>query len=849
MEPTNIKEFELFLTNKSIEELSTFSTKTTPKTKLQILAKEYLEKTTNSHEKDELKMKSWFLLPESSSTNETNLALSTLHLSPAVKKEVLKNSTRKGEEWRITHLNHIGIDSNAKIFKILTLACEQGNKHLVRTLLKENVNIYLTDKYHNTLLHKAADDPKIGALLIRAGIYVDTKNYRDETPLHRACIEGNYNLAYRLIQMGAYVEAKNKDGATPLHLAFQNGHLKIGARLIEEGATIYTYDHELKGPLEYLRQNDYDSALGFLKDYCRKNKIDVFAAAIEFGFDDYAISLYEEMEKEYYLSPFLNELDKDNLTPLLRATDHHPPSLKLIKFLISKGADINLINSRGNSPLFNVLKQRPIDLNILKLMKKEGADFSQVTISGQNALHLAVFALPHQEEIVEFLIKEGPIDVNSQDNEGVTPLHLACFSPQPSPKFVKLFLNYGADVSHEDVKGRSVLEVASMNPVVSQGVVDQLIKAGARYDTVSKGEHVKISALLKMRGLSLPSEETKEYDQEYILRTLLVASWGIAKHTSTMEDTPIEFEGGYRQISETQNIELLEAYNEQTGKALDLDGVLETIEKGFEASRKDPVEISKLFKEGKPLIFNTGWHEHAISVVFYGDYMLICNRGDSKKDSSVKVFKINRKSFELSKENIEKLQKGDLPTSKAGATFFYKTLPISLGYKKGQLDLIASSIEQKCDQSAQKTGNCWWLAPKAADMALIMVKSLVDQKTTPDVISQVRAYRQSLDSGDAIYKHFSEFGRLTLLKKYIDRPENDQTSRDHELIKKIEKKLSSKKWKHIFESESPAVFSSISDLAGPNKSNLPLFTREEVTNWFIQYRERYGLNKDYQQAA
>lgn len=848
MEPSNTKDLELFLTNNSIKELTNFTTKKAQKTDIQALAREYFKTPTSNHEKDELKVKSWFLLSESSLTKESGAFLSTLKLSPALKKEILKGSTRKGEEWRISHLANMGIDVDTHADKILALACEQGNKHLVKSLLQKRVNIHLTDKYRNTLLHKAADDPKIGALLIRAGIFVDSKNYRDETPLHRACIDGNYHLAYRLIQMGANLEAKNKEGSTPLHLAFQNGHIKIGARLIEEGATIFSYDHKLRGPLDYLRESDYKSALGFLKDYCHKNKIDLLSAAIEFGFDDYAISLYKEMEEEYYLGPFLNEFDKDDLTPLLRAASHHPPNLKLIKFLINKGADINLRNSQGESPLLNVIKQRPIDLDILTFLKKKGADFSQVNSSGQTALHLAVFSLPHQGEVIDFLIKEGQIDVNSQDNTGATALHLACSSPQPSPEFIKVFLNNRADVSLEDKKGRTPLEAVSMSFAPSQGVVDQLLNAGARFDIVSRKKHIKISTLLKMKGLSLPSQETKEYDEEYILRTLLVASWGITKHLTTMGDHSIDLEGGYHEIAQSQNRELLKMFNEQTGASLDRDKVLETIERGYEAGHKDPTEISKLFKEGKPLIFITGWHKHAISVVFYGDYLLICNRGDYQKASSVKVFKIHRKSFELSKENIGYLQRGNFPTSKAGATFFYKTLPNSLGYKKGEFDLIVSSIERKCDQSEQKTGNCWWLGPKSADMALIMIKSLVDQEPTSDVITQVKAYRQSLDSGDTIYKHFSEFGRLALLKKYIKRPD-DAIPRDHELIKKIDKKLHSKKWKLIFENQSPAVISSFNNLTGPSKQDLPLFTREEVTEWFSQYREMYRLNEEYEPAA
>lgn len=744
MDPSiNSTNFEQFLINHTLDEICTISNNLSKeaetKKKLETIAKDYFEKDTEeSPEKNKLKIKSWFLLSATSLTLESEKFLSSIKITPQLKKAMIKNSAREGEDWRIQRLDGIAINLRLPTQRnqLLALACEQGNAHLVTTLLGEHLaktpskNHNFSERFENALLFKAADKQEIVYLLIEAGINIDAKNFKGETALHQACAEGNADKISNLLLLGANTYAKDLNGLTPLHLAFKNDYIEAGAKIVNRfPAILLCYDHLNRTPLDYLREKDETKALKFLEILCERKDYDLLATSIKYGFANYAISLLIEKEKTEDLRIFLNSPKGKKL--LLKATDSIPPNLDLIKFLISKGADPNVVDSKGDLPIFNILKNPPIDLSILNLLIQAGASLTALT-------------------------KDG----------------------------------------------------------------------------------VQVSAEIKFHGIDLHSPDTERYDEEYLLRKVLSGSWGI-KHKSPMEagGPPISFQGGTGEFGKIQNIELLKGYKDQIGSFADLDDLFQVIEEATNASCKNPKEVAKLFKDGKPLIFNTGWSEHVVSVVFYDDYMLVCNRGDVRKESAVSVFKINRESFDLTEENILRMQMANAP-SIGGAQFLYEVLPLSLGYDRNEQDPIAEIIESHCLRKDQKTGNCWWLGPKTANMALIMIKSLVDQQSTP--------YEEVLRTGDIIYKHYSEYSRLMLLKKYIERPQNE-IPRDHELIKNIALKLESKKWQYIFKTKtSPAVVASLNDLLGPKNEVLPLFTKKEVRGWLKEYRDLYRLNDHYE---
>ena len=60
----------------------------------------------------------------------------------------------------------------------------------------------------------------------------------NNTPLHRAALEGNLDLVISLVNSGANINAVNTVGKTPLHMAAGRGHTEIVKYLIDHGADV-----------------------------------------------------------------------------------------------------------------------------------------------------------------------------------------------------------------------------------------------------------------------------------------------------------------------------------------------------------------------------------------------------------------------------------------------------------------------------------------------------------------------------------------------------------------------------------------------------------------------------------
>ncbi|XP_074843625.1 tonsoku-like protein [Carettochelys insculpta] len=64
------------------------------------------------------------------------------------------------------------------------------------------------------------------------------RNDRGETPLHRACIDGNLRRVHFFLEQGHPLNPRDYCGWTPLHEACNHGHLEIMRLLLERGASI-----------------------------------------------------------------------------------------------------------------------------------------------------------------------------------------------------------------------------------------------------------------------------------------------------------------------------------------------------------------------------------------------------------------------------------------------------------------------------------------------------------------------------------------------------------------------------------------------------------------------------------
>lgn len=134
--------------------------------------------------------------------------------------------------------------------------------------------------------------------------------------------------------------------------------------------------------------------------------------------------------------------------------------VQVVKLLVEAGADVNL---KGPQRYRFYPIQRAIETNNFELMKyllENGVplDFKS-EVKKYTLLHYA--ANRYSIEIIEFLLEKG-LDVNARDFYDKTPLHHACCNwghPDCQAQVIKLFLEYGADVTIKDRAGFTPMDV------------------------------------------------------------------------------------------------------------------------------------------------------------------------------------------------------------------------------------------------------------------------------------------------------------------------------------------------------------------------------------------------------
>ncbi len=93
----------------------------------------------------------------------------------------------------------------------------------------------------------------------------------------------------------------------------------------------------------------------------------------------------------------------------------------------------------------------------IDLFMKHGATIKNICLwNGRTMYHVAVHSSLFHLRILE-LCEQHELDINEQDMDGMTPLHLACC--HQNVQAVKWLISKGADVNLDDRYGTSVLDI------------------------------------------------------------------------------------------------------------------------------------------------------------------------------------------------------------------------------------------------------------------------------------------------------------------------------------------------------------------------------------------------------
>lgn len=368
--------------------------------------------------------------------------------------------------------------------------------------------------------------------LVEEGCNINVRNYRNRTPLHYACTYNYPEIVQYLIEQGADVNAIDDDGDTPLHIAFSESRTDIAEYLIKKGADLDIKNKNRRMPLENSKHQKNSITINDLIFYSADNSCTRKTCVI----------LNCNKENLDSISYFIKEVGNINVqgkygdTLLHHACKNNYP--EIMKYLISNNADIDAMNNSGETPLHiactlgkldiiqllvenkaNINAQNNRDetplhyacrgnhLEIVQYLIEQGADVNKEGLYSDSVLQLAEdyrhesivsFLILHGAtnnegrsglllachkgnlEIIKSLVKKG-CDINIQDSNGDTPLHLACRAGAHF-EVIKYLIDIGASleiannenetayklIGDNDLSYYHQLRIASSNNVISE---------------------------------------------------------------------------------------------------------------------------------------------------------------------------------------------------------------------------------------------------------------------------------------------------------------------------------------------------------------------------------------------
>ncbi|XP_065573945.1 serine/threonine-protein phosphatase 6 regulatory ankyrin repeat subunit B-like [Artemia franciscana] len=233
---------------------------------------------------------------------------------------------------------------------------KKGQLSVCKLLISNGANVNALNQLNETPLDRAAILGKadICKLLISHGTNVKASNNVKRwnvLPLNYAAQEGYTAICELLISNGADINLLNGIDETPLHCAAFGGKVAVCKQLISKGANINTLNRRNETPLdETIRKNERlvrtrAEIIGGLDEHDDSiwpGTVDVFKLLVENG------------------ANINNSCFPNRDTHLHFAVRHE--LLSVCKLIISKGGDVNCLNSENETPLMLSFSKKYVKL-------------------------------------------------------------------------------------------------------------------------------------------------------------------------------------------------------------------------------------------------------------------------------------------------------------------------------------------------------------------------------------------------------------------------------------------------------------------------------------------------------
>jgi len=329
------------------------------------------------------------------------------------------------------------------------IAALKGKEQYLKNLLNiEGVDVNKKQdpnksKIGNTALHFAClyDQPKMAKMLVEKGAKVSIRNSSGATPLHFAFRISDQKNRKEIMQLflkkGANINDVDDEGNSLLHKLVHLGNFDFLKQLVD------VFEAQINFRLKNKRNLD---AIGIAQQYDLKNlknlrEIELFLRRFYKATDPYQVNVLGKDD----LTPLMRSAKSGNIVDaknlISRGADinmqnksgdtalHFAIRFKNIDFiswllgLKDKIVNVTKANAKGNQPIHELLSIGDSNpkTSLLQVLFDKGANINAVNTEGNTLAHLVI-----EKNDIEFMRHlKGKFGVNVKNQKGFTPIEFA----------------------------------------------------------------------------------------------------------------------------------------------------------------------------------------------------------------------------------------------------------------------------------------------------------------------------------------------------------------------------------------------------------------------------------------
>ena len=345
-------------------------------------------------------------------------------------------------------------------------------------ITKFKANTDIRDKQSWTPLHTAIDRGYscFSKELSEKFLHQDVDTEVKWIQLHAACFQENTRDVQFLLDADIDVNHFSSAVYTPLHIAVTKSNIDLVTLILDQDVNIDSVTIGGKTPL-HIAVDKHDEAI--IQKLLSHNA----DPRLKDAPGNTSLHLAVQIKQEARSEPVQAITSYTSPLPIC----YHTCSVQTVQAIIDHGADVNAVNNRGETALWFACVDGQD--SFVKILIDAGADPNIVDKNDDICLHAAIHGQCSTETIRK-IIDHGA-HVNAVNNDGATPLLLACSRAQAGS--VELLLTLGADPNIADADGDTSI-LSAIEGYCNVNTMQRLVDNGAKVNaTNNKG----LTALLK----------------------------------------------------------------------------------------------------------------------------------------------------------------------------------------------------------------------------------------------------------------------------------------------------------------------------------------------------------------